>query len=203
MRILMIALLLGLLSGGVVQAQGDFKPNDDGFIRNWVILAPIPLDAGQSGADGLGKQQVPDEARLHPKDGEKITVGDKELAWKKYEADDYFINFNTFLGRETENSVGYAVCYLVADKEMPALKMKTGSDDQGKIYLNGKEIWKNSEARALEKDQDTTEDVTLKEGTNTLVFKVVNEGMDWSGCVRFIDKDGNPVKNLKVLLARP
>ena len=150
MRILMIALLLGLLGGGVVQAQGDFKPNDDGFIRNWLILAPIPLDAGQSGADGLGKQQVPDEARLHPKDGEKITVGDKELAWKKYEADDYFINFNTLLGKETENSVGYAVCYLVADKEMPALKMKTGSDDQGKIYLNGKEIWKNSEARAGE-----------------------------------------------------
>lgn len=203
MRVFMTAVLLGLLTLGAAQAQGEFKPNDEGFIRNWLVLAPIPLDAGQSGADGLVKEQVADEAKLHPKDGDTTSAGGKELAWKKYEAEEYFVNFNTFLGKETENSVGYAVCYLVADNEMSGLKMKTGSDDQAKIYLNGKEIWKNAEARGLDKDQDTTEDVTLKSGVNTLVFKVVNEGMDWSGCVRFVDKDGNPVKNLKVQLTRP
>lgn len=205
MRRSVFAVALALLTIGVigvVRAE-DFKPDDEGFIRTWLILAPISLDAGQSGADGLGVQQVPDEAKLHPKEGDKITVGGKELTWKKYEGKDYFVDFNSALGQQTENSVGYAVAYLVADEEMPGLKMKTGSDDQAKIYLNGKEIWKNSDARALEKDQDTTEDLTLKKGPNIVVFKVVNEGVDWSGAVRFVDKDGNPVKNLKVVLVEP
>ena len=33
---------------------------------------------------------------------------------------------------------------------------------------------------------------------NVLVFKVVNEKEDWSGCARFVDKDGKVLKGLKV-----
>jgi hypothetical protein len=40
--------------------------------------------------------------------------------------------------------------------------------------------------------------LTLKKGSNTIVFKVINEGGDWSGCARFTDKDGKPIKGLKV-----
>ena len=49
----------------------------------------------------------------------------------------------------------------------------------------------------LEKDQDAI-DVTLRQGVNVLVFKVVNEKIDWSGCARFTDKDGKVIRNLKV-----
>jgi hypothetical protein len=80
--------------------------------------------------------------------------------------------------------------------------MKVGSDDMCKIYLNGKEIHKATDERALEKDQDSVGDVTLKKGTNVLVVKVVNTIIDWSGCVRFVDKDGKPVTNLKVQLTK-
>jgi hypothetical protein len=31
-----------------------------------------------------------------------------------------------------------------------------------------------------------------------LVFKVVNEKVDWSGCARFTDKDDQMLKDLKV-----
>ena len=74
--------------------------------------------------------------------------------------------------------------------------MKTGSDDQCKVWLNGKEVFKFTDPRAADKDQDTTE-VTLQKGVNVLVVKVVNEKMDWSFCVRFTDKDGNPLTKLK------
>jgi hypothetical protein len=33
---------------------------------------------------------------------------------------------------------------------------------------------------------------------NVLVFKVVNEKEDWSGCARFMDKDGKVLKSLKI-----
>jgi hypothetical protein len=171
--------------------------NDEGFITTWLLLAPIPLEANQSGAEGLGKEQIKDEAKLQPKEGDKVKVGDQELAWKTYQAKEHYFDFNDFLGKVTEDSVGYAVCYLVTDEDHKDVKLKTGSDDQAKVYLNGKEVLKQEQARALDKDQDTT-DVSLNKGVNVLVFKVVNEKMDWSGCARFTDKDGKPLKNLKV-----
>lgn len=173
--------------------------NEEGFITTWLLLAPIPLEANQSGADALDKQQIKGEAKLQPKDGDKIKVGDKVLGWKAYKAKEHYFDFNDFLGAQTEDSVGYAVCYIVADADMKELKLKTGSDDQAMVYLNGKQVLKQPEARALDKDQDTT-DVSLIKGVNVLVFKVVNEKIDWSGCARFTDKDGNVVKNLKVKL---
>jgi len=103
------------------------------------------------------------------------------------------------LGATTEYSVGYAVVYVVADDDMKDVRMKTGSDDQARVYLNGKQVLNQPDARPLEKDQDTTT-VSLKKGTNVIVFKVVNEGMDWSGCLRFTDAGGTPLKGLKARL---
>jgi hypothetical protein len=180
-------------------ADDKAATDDEGFIKRWLLLAPIPLAENQSGVEGLGKEQVKDEAKLKPKAGEKVKVGDKELEWKEYTAKDYFIDFNEFLGNQTEDSVGYAVCYVVSDAEHKDIQLRTGSDDQAKVYLNGKEVWKFEDARALDKDQNTT-DVTLNKGVNVVVFKVVNEKIDWSGCVRFTDKDGAPLKGLKVTL---
>jgi hypothetical protein len=175
--------------------------DDEGFITKWLLLAPIPLDEGQSGADGLAKEQLKDEGKLTPKAGDKTKAGKEELTWKEYSAKQYYFDLNDFLGKQTEDCVGYAVVYLVADKEHKGVKMKTGSDDQCRVYLNGKQVLNQTDARPLEKDQDSTE-VTLQEGVNVLVFKVVNEKVDWSGCVRFLDSDDKPVKGLKVQLKK-
>jgi hypothetical protein len=35
---------------------------------------------------------------------------------------------------------------------------------------------------------------------NVLVFKVVNEGGDWQGCVRLMDVDGRPAEWIQVRL---
>jgi hypothetical protein len=80
---------------------------------------------------------------------------------------------------------------------MKDVTLKTGSDDRSKIYLNGKEVLKQEEDRPLERDEDSTE-VTLRKGVNVLVFKVINEKEDWSGCARFVDKDDKVIKGLRV-----
>jgi hypothetical protein len=195
-RFLVPASVLALV---VSTARSDEGINDEGFVTKWLLLAPIPLDEGQSGVDGLGKEQVKDEAKLQPKAGDKLKVGANELIWKAYEAKQHFFDFNEFLGKQTEDSVGYAVVYLVADKELKGVTMKTGSDDQCRVYLNGKQVLNQTDARPLEKDQDTTE-VNMQKGVNVLVFKVVNEKVDWSGCVRFLDGGDKPVKGLKAQL---
>lgn len=194
--ILAIVMLL-LFLGQALPEEEKSGVNDEGFITTWLLLAPIPLENGQVGADAVDKQQLPKEAELQPKDGDKVKVGGKELVWKKYQAKEFFFDFNAFLGKTTEDSAGYAVCYIQAASEMKDLTLKIGSDDQAKVYLNGKEVFKHDEGRALERDEDSTE-VALRKGVNVLVFKVINEQEDWSGCARFVDKDGKVIKSLKV-----
>lgn len=198
--ILVFALAIALMGMGAVRADDAIKPDDEGFICNWLVLAPLPFGAAQSGVEALAKEQVPGESKLRPKEGDKVKVGNNELTWKKHKCSTHLLDLNAFLGRETEDSVGYAVCYVVCGKKMDNLTLKTGSDDQAKVYLNGKEVFKNEEARPADKDQDSTPNITLDKGVNTIVFKIVNEKVDWSGCLRFTDKNGKPVKNIEVTL---
>jgi len=198
MRRALLLVGLALLSLFVVPALADDASglDDEGFVQRWLVLAPIPLAENQSGAEGLDKEQIKDEAKIKAKAGDKVKVGDKDLVWKEHVAKEFLLDFNGILGAQTEDSVAYAVTYIVAPEELKGLKMKTGSDDQVKVFLNGKEVFKHAEPRPLEKDEDTTE-VTLQKGVNVLVVKVVNEKVDWSFCVRFLDKDDKVLKNLK------
>jgi len=196
MRMTFGLLAVTLLALGAAATAADEKAGTDGegFIQQWLVLAPIPLKDGEDGMVGLNREAIPDEAKLKPKAGDKVKAGDKELAWKAYAAKEHLLDFNGHLGAQTEDAIGYAVTYVTVPADM-AVKMKTGSDDQCKVWLNGKEVFKYTDARPTDKDQDTTE-VSLKKGVNVLVVKVVNEKVDWSFCVRFTDKDDKPVAGL-------
>jgi hypothetical protein len=177
--------------------------NDEGRIKRWLLFAPIALRAGQSGAQGLDAEQIEGEARLRPLAGETRPIGDSKLKWRELtfeDYEDYTIDFNAILGRETTQSVAYAVCYIRSEIEQRGLRMLVGSDDQAKVYLNGKEASKSPVARPFVADQDTVPDITLNAGLNVLVFKVVNETIAWQGSIRFTDAQGNPVKGITVTL---
>jgi hypothetical protein len=201
-RAAVLATILAILPAGravVALEDDDAKGGIDaeGYIGSWLVLSPIKLDEGQGGAEGLAKEQVKDEADLKPKAGDKVEVAGKELAWKAAEAEDGVVDFNKIIGEVTEQSVAYAVSYLESDEDQADVTFKVGSDDQVRVYLNGKRVHSNDEARPFEKDEDTIAGLSLKKGRNVLVLKVVNEGEDWSGSVRVLDKDGAPIKGLK------
>ena len=192
----LVGLAVPLLIAAGARADDKSGVNEEGFLQRWLVLAPIPMAENQSGADALDKEQLPGEAKLRPKAGDRVKVGGKDLVWKEHTCPEHLLDFNALLGAETEDSVAYAVTLVVALEELKGVRMKTGSDDQSKVYLNGREVFKYSEERAAEKDQDTTE-VTLRAGVNVLVVKVVNVKVDWSFCVRFTDKDDKPLTTLK------
>jgi len=191
MKTILAALLL-------LAAPAQDAPDAEGFIRNWLVLAPIPVEEG-SAATELDKDFIKDEANIKPKAGDKVKVDGKELAWASHKTADFFIDFLASFGKERgEDVAGYAVAYVIADAEMK-VKLSVGSNDQCKAYVNGKQVLKFAETRTLEKDSDTGE-TTLNKGQNVLVFKVLNEKNNWQGCARFM-KDGAPVKTLKISLA--
>jgi hypothetical protein len=191
MRVAVLALLC---------AQESYAPDVDGFIRNWLILAPIPCESDNNGATEINAQPVPDEAKLAPKAGDKATAGGKSLAWTAHKTAGYFIDFRESFGKEhPENVVGYAVAYVHAEADLDGLTLRVGSNDQCKAYLNGVQVLVFEEGRTLEKDASAAP-VVLQKGRNVVVFKVLNESNKWQGCLRFIGKDGAPLKNLKVTL---
>jgi hypothetical protein len=74
------------------------------------------------------------------------------------------------------------------------------SNDQGKAWLNGKQVFRFADTRTLEKDSDRAE-VTLVKGQNVLVLKVINEVNNWQGCARFLTNGGAPVKDISIAVA--
>jgi hypothetical protein len=170
-----------------------------GFIRDWLVLAPLVLEAGQTGAEGLNCEQLLGEARLQPRAGQHVQMGDREYIWQAHRAEEPILDFNRLAGKLSNDSVAYAVCYVNSATERNDLLLQVGSDDQAKVYLNGQEVYKYTRPRSLVA-LDPIGPVTLRKGTNVLVFKVVNEAVDWLGCLRFVDSEGNPATGLRISL---
>src|SRR4029450_1948999 len=122
------------------------------------------------GATEIDKDFLKGEATVTPKADGKATVGGKELTWKAHQPSDYFIDFLQAFGKERgEYVAGYAVAYVIADAEMK-VTIALSSNDQGKAWVNGKQVFRFGETRTLDKDTDTSE-VTLAKGQNVLVLK--------------------------------
>ena len=198
-RLGFIALLSTVLRASA--ADAPLKPDQNGFIRDWLLLAPIQLAGENTGAEDIDKPQVPNEAAFKPKAGDAVKVGAKELKWRAVKAKDYFFDVNELVGGMHENVTAYAVAYVVAAKEVTGAELRMGSNDQGKVWLNGKEVLKFAETRTLDPDTDKASGLTLKAGVNVVVFKVINENNNWQGCVRFTDAAGKPLAGLTLKLA--
>jgi len=190
-------LIVAFIGAMLAPMQNTSSPDAEGFIRDWLVLAPIAIE-GESGADQIDKDFIAGEAAAKPKDGDKVTVGASQLTWTAHKAPDYYIDFLTGFGKTRgEYVAGYAVTYIVADEDMK-VTLALSSNDQGKAWLNGQQVFRFADTRTLEKDSDHSE-VTLKKGRNVLLLKVINETNNWQGCARFL-KDGAPVKNLQISL---
>ena len=188
----LFAATLGLLAATAPQPSAL---DADGFIRSWLVLAPIAI-SGESGATEIDRDFLKGEATITPKAGDKVMVGTSEAIWKAHQTSDYFIDFLQSFGKERgEYVAGYAVAYILADEAMP-VTLALSTNDQGKAWLNGKEVFKFTETRVLEKDTDRVE-VTLAKGRNVLILKVINEVNNWQACARFL-RNGAPVTNIRI-----
>lgn len=186
---------LALLLNAAILQPATFAPDSDGFIRNWLVLAPIAVQA-DSGATEIDRDFLGGEANIRPKPNDKVNVDGTILTWTPHQTSEYFVDFRQSFGAERgEDAAGYAVAYVIADADMN-VKLSIGSNDQCKIWLNGKQVIKFSETRTLDKDTDSAE-VTLNKGQNALVFKVVNEKNNWQAAARFL-QGAAPVRNIRI-----
>jgi hypothetical protein len=202
-RSILLRRLQALTFGGLLALGAtaeDARPDAQGYIRNWVMLAPLVLPDGGIAADLLLRDQIPNESALQPKDGDVISLRGRQLTWKGITASTNVVDLNALLKSQNDQCVGYLVTYIEADQEIPNVMMSVASNDQGRIYFNGVDIYAFTEARSLMLDGDKGK-VTLKKGTNVIIFKIINEQNSWQGAMRLTDLSGVPLKNVKIKTA--
>jgi hypothetical protein len=183
-----------------LSAADALQPDSEGYIRHWVMLAPIALPEGETGSDAIFKEQIKDEAALRPRAGDAVKSRGKELTWQNITAATNYFDFNAILKNVNDHAAGYMVSYIECETEKPDVIMAVASNDEGRIYFNGVDVYAFSEPRPLMLDADKGR-VTFKKGVNVIVFKVINEQNSWQGAMRLLDKTGAPLKDLKIKLS--
>lgn len=175
------------------------RVDEEGFLKYWLLLAPVPALKEMAGAAEIHAAVLPDEAGLRPRPDQRVKVRGVELAWKRYRSPDFAIDFRKAVeGARGDDVVGYAVCYVHSPEERKDVKIFLGTNDQGRAWLNGRPLIVHDKSRSLKKDADVVGGLTLRKGENTVVLKVANEKGNWQGCLRFGDKDGTPLVDLHV-----
>ncbi|HUA65283.1 MAG TPA: protein kinase [Alphaproteobacteria bacterium] len=186
-----------------IQKANALRAQDPGAIKQWLVLAPIPIGSHDA-IPALDRAELADEAYLCPRAGDKARLGASELIWTEQRLPNYILDFNEVAGKVSEWSVAYAVCYIQSQSVRSNLVIQVGSDDESKIYLNGRQIYRWGELRQFRPDEDLVDEgVSLKAGCNVLVFKVVNETAGWAGSIWLTDSSGQPVKGISVSLTPP
>lgn len=192
--LVLVATLVGLVPHAV---QDRYRPDAEGFVRHWLVLAPLAIN-GESGMAEIDRAFFPDEGAVRPAPGASLQFARSWYTWRAHETSDYYIDFLESYGNVVSEYVAaYAVTYVHAPDEM-RVTLAMGSNDQGKVWLNGAEVVKAADARGLERDASRAP-VTLRKGQNVLVFKVINEVNNWQGCIRFL-QGTTPVQDLTIAL---
>ena len=75
------------------------------------------------------------------------------------------------------------------------VQFRFDSDDQGKVWLNGTEVYANPESHSAEIDRYIIP-VTLKQGKNSILVKVCEEEGGWGFYLRITDKNGKAFDDL-------
>ncbi len=196
-----IAIICFFILGFLVQAQDwTFKVDNDGYIHNWLALPAIQVDPKASNHDEgsqkelFEKEYFPRQKVITPVENDKVTVDGKELQWKTYQVEDACWNFES----PANNSIYFAVTYIVASEDIPNVILSIGSDDSSKWSLNFTEVLRIYAGRAVAKDTDKSLPLTLRKGTNVLQAMIINGGGGTGLSARFIDKEGNPARNIKI-----
>lgn len=197
-------LILTLTSSLVLFASNGFcelTPDSEGYIHDWLMLGPIPLETGETGAEAVNFNVIRREATLQPGEGLQMTVSGYGLTWKAVSSESEIFDFNVILNDRVDNAIGYLVAYIDSPEQVDHVILLAGGNDQTRVYFNGKAVTTSTEPRALTKDSDMAKGLTMKQGLNTVILKVVNEVGNWQGCLRFTTQEGKPLTNFQVRMS--
>jgi hypothetical protein len=180
-------------------------PDEEGFIRRWLVLEPIAANGLTDSAVQtiVKKEYFADQFTGIPHDGEKVKAEGSELTWHAFDTKLYNFNlyhFATALGKPTSNVLFWVVTIIDCPGEVKDVRLAIGSNAASVWWVNGKEVIGIYGDRQTVIDDGVSKRLTLKKGPNIVRCAIVNGGGATDFCARFLDKEDAPVKNFIVNL---
>jgi len=162
------------------------------WITNWYLFGPIELGESQSEVDHLEGFENDflsasgGEADPQIEIGHVAKFGNTTATWIEYTSQDSIINLDEAISKKS-----YVAAY--AYKEINAREEGTyifalGTNDGGRLWVNGVEVWDYPGARGVNPDNDLIP-VLLKKGKNKILLKVEERGNSWGFCARILPFD--------------
>jgi len=185
-------------------------PDSDGFLRRWLLLEPIskPLRTNAVFTDSyvrkaMSTEYFPNQFTVIPRDGDKVTVAGQELAWHALDSTNFNVKLFRFaygLNKPTYGVLFWAVTVVDSPREIKNVRMAVGSNSASMWWLNGREAVDLFDDRRMVMDDCVSKRLTLQKGRNVIRGAVINGPGLSDFCVRFIDENGQPIKNIVLSL---
>jgi len=183
-------------------------PDVQGFLRRWLLLEPInkPNRSNTVFTDSylreaFAMEYFPNQFTVIPKDGDKVNVADQELIWHALDAANFNVKlfrFASAFGKQVYGVLFWAVTIVNSPREIKNVRLAVGSNSGSMWWINGDEAVLLTGDRRMVMDDFVSKRLTLKKGQNIIRGAVINGPGMSDFCVRFIDEDGNPVKDLSM-----
>jgi len=182
------------------------SPDADGFLQRWLLLEPINKPNRSNAGfvesyvrETFKTEYFPNQFTVVPHDGDKVTVAGEELAW--HALDSSLFNVKLFrlasgLNKPTYGVIFWAVTVVNSPREMKNVRLAVGSNSASMWWLNGQEAVDLFTDRRMVMDDCVSKRLTLNQGRNIIRGAVINGPGMSDFCVRFIDENGEPIKDI-------
>ena len=183
------------------RAADALKPDSEGYIRHWVMLAPIALPEGETGAEA--DLQGTDQGRSRAStQGRRQGQNQREgIDLAEHHRLDQLLRLQRH-SEDPQRPRGRLHGHLHRVRQGNARRDRWPSPAMTRDASTSMAwTFTRSANRARSNSMQTRGRFTLKKGVNVVVFKIINEQNNWQGAMRFLDKAGAPVKDLKIKLS--
>ena len=146
-------------------------------------------------------QYFPKQMETVPKDGAVVKVGKEKLKWHALDSKLFNVKlfrFATSFEKPKYGVLFWAVTIIDCPEEMKDVRLAVGSNGASMWWLNGEEAVMLEGDRRMVRDDVVSKKLTLKKGRNILRGAVINGPGMSDFCVRIIDGQGKPVRNLSI-----
>ncbi|MFN8090965.1 MAG: acetylxylan esterase [Vicinamibacteria bacterium] len=190
------------------------KPVDkDGFVQRWLLLEPISkpnrtntVFTGTYVRAAFSQEYFPNQFTVVPKDGDVVKVGEQELRWHALDSSLFNVKLFRFaygLDKPVYGVLFWAVTVVNSPREQKNVRLAAGSNASSMWWVNGEEAVSLFDDRRMVMDDAVSRRLTLKAGKNVVRGAVINGPGMSDFCVRFVDENGSPLKDLTVSLGGP
>ncbi len=186
------------------------NPDSEGFIQRWLLLEPInkSIRTNLIFTNSYLKAQFdtayfPNQFTAIPKDKEKVKVGDQELLWHALESPDFNVKLFRFaygLKKHTYSVLFWAVTVVNSPREIKNVRLAAGSNGGSTWWLNGEQAVVLDGDRRMVMDDCVSPRLTLNKGKNIIRGAVINGPGLSDFCVRLLDENGEPIKDITISL---